>query len=130
MKLSNLKVGDKFRIVEFPEEGNCELVATARKRLGYTHGEWAYWSSKIGNLFTCDDLEVELITEPFYKPYTDLRPLCGTVLVEKSTGNHHLVLYATEDCIEIFSLGNISTVPNYDVLNYFTHLDGTPCGKC
>ena len=128
MKLSELKVGDKFC---FTDDRHDQLEVTdIRTRIDGTR-QACFWSETSG-FFSLSDTcnpEVELITDPVYKPYSDLRPLVGKSLTINADGDNanFLVVWASRKLAQV-GIGNELRDAQY-IFNWYTHLDGSPCGE-
>lgn len=122
MKLSELKVGDKFMLNGLL----CELLA-ARECDGKP--QFSIWN-KHGFDIVFADLDVSRFIEPQYKPYSDLRVLVGKPIKWKDDGEVRLVVQATDGtCWTINGDGDAVEYDRVEILEITTHLDGTPCGE-
>ena len=120
-KLSDLKVGDKFRFTTLLE--TMEFVDSRNRDNGTL--EHCYWSGVRGYCSTIHDADVELM--PQYKPYPDLRVLVGKTIRNKMNDGVHLVVAAVDD---IAAIGSVERPMSAEqILDLHTHLDGTPCGE-
>ena len=72
-KLSDLKVGDKFRFADDRESTEEVLIDGPRKRGFDGQDEWSYWNANQGYRCSAHDSEVVPIREPEYRPYSDQR---------------------------------------------------------
>lgn len=127
MKLSDLKVGDKFRWAG--ESYVYELICIrVRGRDGAT--EWAYWNDHTGFLLTATNCNVELITEPpepKYRPFAnaeEFKPHRDRWLLENGCTFCRVLRY--EDGGLWLASGFFSW---YGTLQTLTFDDGTPCGE-
>lgn len=127
MKLSDLKVGDKFRFASAVERwGN----AVVREYLGFVNHAHTFTLQEIGVGWEETNAEVELVTDPpkpKYRPYSDLRPLVGKVVVHQD-GSHGVINWADSTHFQ-FGGADADLFPAQELLGHYTHLDGTPCGK-
>ena len=74
------------------------------------------------------------LPEPTYRPYTaeEAKELVGQVLIQTNNGWHRMVLCdGNEGVVFASSLAKKTgthQVERDDLLEWYTHLDGTPCG--
>ena len=128
-KLSELKVGDKFRFAISVEQWGNVVV---REYLGFINKSHAFTLQDIGVGCERNDLEVIPIREPQYKPYSDLTKLLGVGVKHIATGQRQLIVVLAENTIQCVVLdedGDALQLDNNDLYQCYTHLDGTPCGE-
>ena len=129
-KLSDLKVGDKFRFCD--DDGVDDLVVreVIASRTYDGDNEVCIWSQEYGFAARPWSDEVIPIREPQYRPYSDLRVLLLKALAIKGQEDHVVVIHATKSNMIIStSDGELVGYNSDDALRYTEYLDGTPCGE-
>jgi hypothetical protein len=131
VKEHGLKVGDKVKILRSPTEAElpdcylCHWPPRKNAQVGVVH-TIGHISAR--HIELSSDYYPYFVLKPTTRPYnaSEMRALVGKVLREKCDGDDHLVTDYHGDEETVFINATYYTAD--DLMGYFTHVDGSPCG--